>query len=90
MNYQEIKNKYFNKQFIILYIILFFILYIFCSFIKFLGQLPILIIITFLIAYYLNDTLGKKINSFYSDNSVPPYTSPNHTPPHNQSKNPKK
>jgi uncharacterized membrane protein len=54
MNYQDIKDKYFNKQFMIFYIVIFIILYIFCSFIKFLGQLPVLIILTFLIAYYLN------------------------------------
>ena len=60
MNYEDIKNKYFNKKFIILFIIIFLILYIFCSFIKFLGQLPILIILTFLIVYYVNNSLGDK------------------------------
>jgi hypothetical protein len=57
MNYEEIKNKYYNKKFIILYIIIFVILYLICSFVKFLGQLPILIFITFAIAYYLNNSL---------------------------------
>ena len=64
MNYEDIKNKYFNKKFIILFIIIFFILYIFCSFIKFLGQLPVLIILTFLIAYYVNNMLGNKLDYF--------------------------
>ena len=63
MNYQDIKDKYFNKQFMIFYIVIFIILYIFCSFIKFLGQLPILIILTFLIAYYLNNMMGSKIDN---------------------------
>ena len=63
MNYQDIKVKYFNKKFIIFYIVIFIILYIFCSFIKFLGQLPILIILTFLIAYYLNNMMGSKIDN---------------------------
>jgi len=63
MNYQDIKDKYFNKKFIIFYIVIFIILYIFCSFIKFLGQLPILIILTFLIAYYLNNMMGSKIDN---------------------------
>jgi len=64
MNYEDIKNKYFNKKFIILFIIFLFILYIFCSFIKFLGQLPVLIILTFLIAYYVNNMLGNKLDYF--------------------------
>ena len=63
MNYQDIKDKYFNKKFIIFYIVIFIILYIFCSFIKFLGQLPVLIILTFLIAYYLNNMMGSKIDN---------------------------
>jgi hypothetical protein len=63
MNYEDIKNKYFNKKFIILFIVIFFILYIFCSFIKFLGQLPILILITFLIVYYVNISLGNNFDN---------------------------
>jgi len=64
MNYEDIKNKYLNKKFMILFIIIFIILYIFCSFIKFLGQLPVLIILTFLIAYYVNNMLGNKFDYF--------------------------
>jgi hypothetical protein len=62
MYYEEIKNKYFNKKFLIFYLIIFVILYIFCSFIKFLGQIPILIIITFIIAYYLNNMMSNKFD----------------------------
>lgn len=69
MNYQDIKDKYFNKKFIIFYIVIFIILYIFCSFIKFLGQLPVLIILTFLIAYYLNNMMGTKINNMMNNQS---------------------
>lgn len=54
MDYKEIQKKYLNKKFILYYIIIFIALYIFCSLIKFIGQIPILIIITFLIVYYLN------------------------------------
>jgi len=68
MNYEDIKNKYLNKKFMILFIIIFIILYIFCSFIKFLGQLPVLIILTFLIAYYVNNMLGNKFD-YFIDNS---------------------
>jgi len=71
MNYQDIKDKYFNKQFIIFYIVIFIILYIFCSFIKFLGQLPVLIILTFLITYYLNKMMDSnkisKINNMMNN-----------------------
>jgi len=68
MNYEEMKTKYFNKKFLILYFMIFIILYIVCSFIKFIGQLPILIIITFLITYYIIYKSGSKlINSVITD-----------------------
>lgn len=54
MNYEQIKEKFLNKKFIFYYTVVFILLYLFCSFIKFLGQLPILLIITFLIVYYIN------------------------------------
>ena len=74
MNYQDIKDKYFNKQFIIFYIVIFIILYIFCSFIKFLGQLPVLIILTFLIAYYLNKMMdSNKISKINNMMNFPSY-----------------
>ena len=66
MNYQDIKDKYLNKKFITLYIIIFFILYLFCSLIKFLGQIPILIVLTFFIVYYINDRNGYKNNDISS------------------------
>jgi len=66
MNYQDIKDKYFNKKFITLYIIIFFVLYLFCSLIKFLGQIPILIVLTFFIVYYINDRKGDKNNDISS------------------------
>ncbi len=47
-------DKLITKKFIITFIVTFIILYIFCSFISFLGQWPVLIIITFCITYYLN------------------------------------
>jgi uncharacterized membrane protein len=76
MNYQDIKDKYFNKQFIIFYIVIFIILYIFCSFIKFLGQLPVLIILTFLIAYYLNKMMdSNKISKINNMMNFPSYNS---------------
>ena len=53
MDYQELQNKYFNKKFMFYFISIFIVLYIFCSFIKFLGQIPILLILTFFIVYYI-------------------------------------
>ena len=53
MDYQELQTKYFNKKFMFYFIIIFVLLYIFCSFIKFLGQIPILLILTFFIVYYI-------------------------------------
>jgi uncharacterized membrane protein len=63
MYFEEIKKNYLNKKFLILYIILFIILYLFCSFVKFLGQLPILIIFTLIISYYLYNYLDNKMNT---------------------------
>ncbi len=48
-------NDFLNKKFIIIFIVVFFILYIFCSFISFLGQWPMLLIITFFITYYITN-----------------------------------
>jgi hypothetical protein len=66
MNLEEIKKNYFNKKFLILYIVIFIVLYLFCSFIKFLGQLPVLIIFTLIITYYIYNLLGNKIQNLYS------------------------
>ena len=69
MNYEAIKNTNFytylnNKKFLVLCVIIFIFLYIFCTFIKFVGQLPILLILTFIIAYYIYNMLHKKkVNS---------------------------
>ena len=46
----SLKDKLYNSKFITLFIIIFIGLFIFCSFINFIGHLPILIIVTLLIA----------------------------------------
>jgi len=66
MNFEELKNKYFNKKFLILYAVIFIILYIFCSFVKFLCQPPVLIILTLMITYYLYNLLDNKIKNLFS------------------------
>jgi hypothetical protein len=53
MDTEQLKNKVLSQKFITIFILLFICLYIFCTFISFLGQLPILLIITFFITYYL-------------------------------------
>ena len=63
MNLDDMKTKYLNKQFLTYYAIIFVLLYVFFSFIRFLGQLPILLIITFFVTYYITD------NSSYSTNT---------------------
>jgi hypothetical protein len=51
---EELKKEITTNKFITTFIVIFIILYIFVSFIKFLGNLPILIIITIIITYYIN------------------------------------
>lgn len=51
---EELKKEMTTNKFITTFIVIFIILYIFVSFIKFLGNLPILIIITIIITYYIN------------------------------------
>tara|TARA_B100000123_G_C25409266_1_gene287933 strand:+ start:179 stop:397 length:219 start_codon:yes stop_codon:yes gene_type:complete len=53
MNYKELKNTLMSNKFINTYIVIFVVLFIFVSFIKFLGSLPILIVITGLITYFI-------------------------------------
>ena len=61
MNYKELKNIVLSSKFINNYIVIFIILYVFVSFIKFLGSLPVLIIITGLITYFMvHYRLGDK------------------------------
>jgi hypothetical protein len=57
MDFQDLQKKYLNKKFIIVYIIIFIMLYLLISFIRFLGQIPILLIVTFFITYYFQNTL---------------------------------
>ena len=66
MNYDEINTKFLNKTFIIFFIVIFMALYIFVSFIKFLGQMPILVLISFGITYLI--TYSKlKNKKLYSE-----------------------
>lgn len=62
MDYESLQKKYLNKKFIIAYVGIFIILYLLVSFIRFLGQIPILLIVTFFITYYLESTLTNYFN----------------------------
>jgi len=52
MNYNDLMQKYYNKKFITTYVIIFIVLYLLTTFVKFLGQLPILLVITFILSIY--------------------------------------
>lgn len=61
MNYKELKNIVMSSKFINTYIVIFIVLFIFVSFIKFLGSLPILIVITGILTYFIiNNRVGDK------------------------------
>ena len=51
---EDLKKQISDSKFMTTFIVVFIILYIFVSFIKFLGNLPILIIISGVITYYIN------------------------------------
>lgn len=51
---EDLKKEISDSKFITTFIVVFIILYIFVSFIKFLGNLPILIVISGVITYYIN------------------------------------
>ena len=53
MNYKELKKIVISNKFMNTYIVIFIVLFIFISFIKFLGSLPILIVITGLLTYFI-------------------------------------
>lgn len=88
MNLDDMKIKYLNKQFLTYYAIVFVLLYVFFSFIRFLGQLPVLLIITFFVTYYVTDNsesndnsnstlykIGSLLSSASSKKTVSEYTS---------------
>jgi hypothetical protein len=52
MDYNNLIQKYYNKKFITTYIFIFIVLYLLTTFVKFLGQLPILLVITFILSIY--------------------------------------
>lgn len=62
MDYNDILQKYYNKKFITTYIFIFIILYLLTTFVKFLGQLPILLIITLIISMYMTKSTEKTMN----------------------------
>lgn len=60
-------KKYINQRSLIYFIVIFIMLFILTSFVKFIGQMPILIIISLLLTYYFyskyNSSIDTQINS---------------------------
>ena len=57
-----LKDKLYNSKFITLFFIIFMVLFVFCSFVNFIGHLPVLIVVTLLISYYFYDKYYEKID----------------------------
>ena len=68
MNVTDLKNKYMNSRFIAIYIIIFIILFILCSFMRFIGQIPVLMIVVLIITYYIYNSFHKNINKMLNIN----------------------
>jgi len=64
MNFKEIQEDVKTPKFITTYITIFIILFVFTSLMKFIGSLPMLIILTFVLTYYVNKMNMKKIENF--------------------------
>jgi hypothetical protein len=71
INLEELKKEITTSKFMTTFIVIFIILYIFVSFIKFLGNLPILIIICTVITFYINKSkLLENSNLIYEMSKV--------------------
>lgn len=64
MNFEKFIKEYATTKFIATYITIFIILFTIISFIKLIGSLPMLLIITFILSYNVNKMNMKKIESF--------------------------
>ena len=62
MDYNNLIQKYYNKKFITTYIFIFIVLYLLTTFVKFLGQLPILLVITFILSIYMTKNSIPELN----------------------------
>lgn len=60
MDFEQLKKEVTSTYFISTYITVFIILFIFTSLIKFLGSLPMLLILTFILTWYVVKK-GEKI-----------------------------
>lgn len=52
MNIEELKKEFLTTNFITTFVVIFIVLFILTSFIKFLGSIPMLLIISFFLSYY--------------------------------------
>jgi len=53
IDYEYLKDTYYNKNFLTIFVITFIILFLFCSIMNFIGKLPILILVTIAITYFI-------------------------------------
>lgn len=70
MDFENLIKEYTTSKFIATYITTFIILFTIISFIKLIGSLPMLLIITFIVSYYINKMNMKKIEKFTSFGSI--------------------
>lgn len=64
MNIDELKANVSSSKFITTFITIFVLLFLFTSIIKFFGSLPMLILLTFILTYFVSKMNMKKIESF--------------------------
>ena len=64
MNIDELKANVTSSKFITTFITIFVLLFLFTSIIKFFGSLPMLILLTFILTYFVSKMNMKKIESF--------------------------
>jgi hypothetical protein len=68
---EELKKEVTTTKFMTTFIVIFIILYIFVSFIKFLGNLPVLIILCVILTFYINKSkLIENSNLIYEMSKV--------------------
>ncbi len=56
-------NRYFNRVFLVQYILIFIFLSFVISCVRFIGQWPVLVIVSFIVAMFVYDKLNPQQNS---------------------------
>lgn len=66
-NINQFVEKYSKTEFILLFLFIFFIISVLLAFVKFVSQWPILIIISFLIAFVIYNHFSKNPDPIYTE-----------------------